>query len=260
MVNNAFCSLYILNLLAGVRSFLKGFDYFRIREYLMTSKQILIKFGGVKQKKTLLDIGCGEEIWGIFASKKLGFEVTGIDIDQGKINLQKQFAKRLKARFFVPAYVDAKKMPFLNESFDVINCFAVLPLIPGNGDSKVMQEVGRVLKKSGRAYITVGYAAKYREQSDTASTKGFSRVYDETALVDRLIKPSGLRLDKRLYFIESCCKFSNFWYRIPFILKFPFRFLALPLLSLLFLKEFDPEKGKNIGTTKIDGILLVLEK
>lgn len=257
---NTFCSLYILNFLAGLRPFLKGFDYFRIREYLMTISQILSQSRLDRSWETLLDIGCGEELWGVFVSKKLGFKVTSMDIDHKKLELQKQFAIRLKADSFVPTNADATKMPFLNDSFDVINCFAVVPLIPGDGDSKAMHEIGRILKKSGKAYITVGYAAEYKEQKDTPSTKGFSRVYDEPNLDNRLIKPSGLRLEKRLYFVEPGWKFSKFWYRLPFILKLPFRGLLLPLLSIIFLKEFDPLSGKKIDIDKINGILLVLEK
>ncbi len=226
----------------------------------MTSRQILDCFSVIRKSKTLLDIGCGEEIWGIFASTFLGFEVTGIDIDQGRIDLQRKYSRRLKPPVFKSLYVDAARMPFPSESFDVVNCFAVLPLIPGDGDSSVMREVGRVLKRGGRAYITVGYDVAYLEQNDTPSTKGFSRVYDEKALEDRLIKPSGLRLEKRLYFVEPFINFSNFWYRLPFILRLFFRAWALPLLSLFFLKEFDPSKGRTIDIKKIGGVLLVLEK
>ena len=171
-------------------------------------------------------MGCGEEIWGVFASQCLFFDAKAIDFSREKIAIQETLAARLKTSRFTPVFADATKMPFSSEYFDVVNCFAVLPLIPGQGDCAVMREIGRVLKYSGRALITVGYGNEYKEQIDTASTKGFSRVYDETALWERLIVPSGLRLEKRIYFVEPKLKFSKLWFRMPFLLKLPLRWLS----------------------------------
>ncbi|MBP7507582.1 MAG: class I SAM-dependent methyltransferase [Prolixibacteraceae bacterium] len=251
--------LYLLNLRAGFRAFLKGFDYFRFREYVMAIKQISIEAGCHESLAKLLDVGCGEEIWGVFASKVLPFKVIAIDVSMEKLALQKKIASRLNAVSFFPTQADATNMLFSANSFEIINCFAVLPLLPDNGDIMVMKEIGRVLKKSGRAYITVGYGSQYKEQIDTASTRGFSRVYNEEALLSRLVDPSGLRVVKKFFFTEPGFKFSELWFKMPFLLKLPFRWM-MPVFTSLFLKEYDPLLSKSEDLRGVQGVFLVLKK
>ncbi|MCX7927263.1 MAG: class I SAM-dependent methyltransferase [Candidatus Omnitrophica bacterium] len=260
MIQNFFL-FYLINCKAGLRSFIKGIDYFRLREYLIAAKQINFYFQKTKKEKTtLIDIGCGEETWGLFAAKVFGFEVTVVDVNQKKINLQRKYSQRLNVRSFDAICADGAKLPFFDESFDVVNCFAVLPLLPGEKDIKVMQEIGRILKKSGKALITVGYDTVFREEKDTLTTKGFSRVYDDNALSNRLIKPSGLHLVKKIYFGQPKIDFSRIWYRLPFLVKLCFRSWLLPILSLTFLKEIASPQIGAIHNKKINGVLLILEK
>lgn len=251
---------YLINLKAGIRSFIKNIDYFRFREYLIAIKEISSD-SGCYNKNKVLDIGCGEEIFGIFLAKSKDFEVYAIDINQEKINLQKKYFRRLKDNFdsFNAELVDAKKMPYVNNTFDLVTCFAVLPLIKGDEDIKIVKEISRVLKIGGVAYITVGYGKDYREQWNAVSTKGFSRVYNETELKKRIINGSGLELQKRLYFGEPKVKFSRFWYRLPFLVRLPFRWL-MPLLTVTFLKSINPDMINERNLDIVDGIFLVLKK
>jgi SAM-dependent methyltransferase len=251
---------YLFNLKAGIRAFLKNIDYFRFREYLMTLNEIGLNFN-THNKHTLLDIGCGEEVFGIFLAKTLNWDVSAIDVNTQKIFLQNKYLKRLKDKYtrFKAEVVDARRMPYSDNSFDAITCFAVAPLIEGDGDMNVLKEIARVLKDNGIAYVTVGYGIQYKEQWNTVSTRGFSRVYDEVALQERLIRRSGLILDKRLYFGHPSLNFSKMWYRLPFMLKLPFRWMV-PLFTLTFLKSIDPLIKEKIDFSKVNGILLVLKK
>lgn len=251
-------SLYRLNLKAGLRSFVKSIDYFRYREYLMTIKEIdsgNYYDGG----NTLLEIGCGEEIFGIYMALR-HLKVTAADINQHKINLQRKYFKKLRLppNSFTAELTDCQAMPYPDNTFNMATCLAVMPLLEGDGDVRVAQEIGRVLKPGGMAYITAGYAGCYREQRDVPGSRGFSRVYDEETVQKRIIRPSGLRLEKRLYFSEEPVKFSSLWYRLPFLTRLPLRWL-IPLMTLCFLKEVDPDAGE-IKTDKISGVFLAMRK
>jgi ubiquinone/menaquinone biosynthesis C-methylase UbiE len=254
----AVSGLYAANAGAGLRSFVKGMDYFRFRENLMITGEL--EGGGAPGKK-LLDVGCGEETFGIFLARQGGFAVHAVDIDAGKTALQRRYWERLRngRGSFEAVRADARRLPFPDGAFDAVTCCAVLPLLEGDGDCGVMREIGRVLKPGGRAYVTVGFGEKYREQCDTLSTRGFSRVYDEAALQTRLTAPAALEEEKRLYFGQAVFPFSEWWYRLPFPLKLPFRWL-IPLCTLAFLRSIDPADRPGLAPDTVDGILLILRK
>ncbi|TAN62968.1 class I SAM-dependent methyltransferase [bacterium] len=252
---------YLLNLRAGTRSFIKSIDYFRFREYLMAIKEINSDLDHPGEAGAL-DVGCGEELFGIFLAKtNNSSEVTAIDRDQGRISLQMKYFRRLSpgCRNFKAELADAVKMPQADNTFDLVTCFAVLPLIEGEGDIGIAKEIGRVLRPGGKAYITVGYGKDYKEQRDAAGARGFSRIYDEPELRKRIIGASGLELEKRMYFGEPGVKFSRFWFRLPFIIKLPFRWIT-PLFTLAFLKSINPKAINETNMDKVDGVFLVLKK
>lgn len=252
---------YFLNLRAGMRSFIKSIDYFRFREYLMAIKEINSDFDCRKEAKAL-DVGCGEELFGIFLAKtNNSSQVTVVDRDQRKIALQMKYFNRLSpgCRNFKAELADAVKMPQADNTFDLVTCFAVLPLIEGEDDLKIAGEIARVLRPGGKAYITVGYGKNYKEQWNAAGARGFSRIYDEPELRKRIIAGSGLELQKRIYFGEPGIKFSRFWFSLPFLIRLPFRWI-MPLFTLAFLKSIDPETVNETNMDKVDGIFLVLRK
>ena len=172
MVTRAEWNFYVFNVKIGIRAFLKNIDYFRFREYLMTFKEINHDFNS-QLRYSLLDIGCGEEVFGIFLAKTKGWEVTVVDMNEQKISFQNKCFKRLKDEHtvFKAETADATKMPYSDGNFDAVTCFAVAPLIEGEGDTRLLQEIGRVLKDDGRAYVTVGYGLQYQEQWNSSSTK-----------------------------------------------------------------------------------------
>ena len=252
---------YLINLRAGIRSFIKSIDYFRFREYLMAMEEMDSGLDCHRKIKTI-DVGCGEELFGIFLAKTDNLlDVTAIDIDQRKINLQIKYFNKLKSgcHNFRAELVNAGKMPYADNTFDLATCFAVLPLIKGEEDIKIVKEIARVLNIGGTAYITVGYGKSYREQWNVANAKGFSRVYNEIELQKRLISNSGLELKKRLYFGQPKINFSRFWFRLPFLIKLPFRWMT-PLFTLAFLKSINPEMINETNQDKVDGVFLVLKK
>lgn len=59
---------------------------------------------------------------------------------------------------------DATKLPYPDNSFDVITSISVIEHIPNNGDSLAIQEMWRVLKKGGKLIITVPCAKKHYDE------------------------------------------------------------------------------------------------
>ncbi len=100
----------------------------------------------VKYKKPILDIGCGfGEFAGIFFNKSVE---VGIDIDDKDLFLARQ-TKKFKRLIIA----DARKLPFISNSFNTIFSNSVLEHIPNV--EKVLQESYRVLKPKGYLIYTV---------------------------------------------------------------------------------------------------------
>lgn len=91
-----------------------------------------------RNKKNILDLGCGEGTR-LSSITKSG---TGIDISEKAITLARKKYPRLK---FVIG--DLEKLPFKNESFDLVYSAYVFEHL--ENPKKVLEEAKRVLKKDG---------------------------------------------------------------------------------------------------------------
>lgn len=118
------------------------------------------------EKRTLLDLGCGEGKL-IFKLMKNFDKLFGIDISPKRIKKAKELAKRYspdneKIKFII---ADIEKgLPFPKDSFDVVTCVAVLEhLFDVYG---VLSEINRVLRKRGILILEIPNIAyiKYRFQ------------------------------------------------------------------------------------------------
>ena len=111
----------------------------------------------IKKNTKVLDLGCGN---GLIAMRviKAGASYVGTDISQKLIKIAKnKFKEEIKkgwARFFVADA--AKELPFEDNYFDRVFCFAVLHHIPSDElRLKLLGEVKRVLKNGGEARFIV---------------------------------------------------------------------------------------------------------
>ncbi|MBS3137687.1 class I SAM-dependent methyltransferase [Candidatus Woesearchaeota archaeon] len=97
----------------------------------------------------LLEIGCGIGT-DLREFARRGMQVTGVDLTENAINYTKQHleAFNLKGKLIVS---DAEKLPFKDNTFDVVYSFGVLHHTPNT--QKAINEVHRVLKSSGKAVI-----------------------------------------------------------------------------------------------------------
>ena len=105
----------------------------------------------------LLDLGCGRGyLTGYFLKQKI--DAIGVDISKKAI---KDARRRIPDGIFICA--DGTKLPFREGCFHTIILNDVLEHIPYNYGYSILSEMKRVLKDSGRIYISVANRYQIRE-------------------------------------------------------------------------------------------------
>lgn len=159
-------------------------DYF---DKLADLRLSLIKEYG--RNKCVLDTGCasGEYLFKIkdIIKNGVGIDYCGQFINEASLNKIKLNVRNLN---FVSA--NARKMPFKNESFELIFCFAMLYYIPQVED--VILESSRLLKNDGIAIFEFGnkrslnifVANEYKEHAVTLGTtiKNMKKILSQSSL------------------------------------------------------------------------------
>jgi len=106
----------------------------------------------------LLDLGCGLGYLTRYFSK-LGIKAVGVDISRGRIKFAKE--KVLSSGSFILA--DGVKLPFREGFFNTVVLNDVLEHVPYNLAKPMLNEVERMLKASGKLYISVESRYMVRE-------------------------------------------------------------------------------------------------
>lgn len=119
--------------------------------YRMTALRIQREIGGLRDG-VCLDLGCGSGQLAIELAKRTNFKIVGLDIDGDH---KPFFDKNVRAAGFQNRITfiqgDAQKLPFPDQSADVIVSRGTLIFIPDIG--KCLKEVQRVLKPTGVAFL-----------------------------------------------------------------------------------------------------------
>jgi SAM-dependent methyltransferase len=107
----------------------------------------------------LLDLGCGAGRHAFEAARR-GASVVALDMDFGELNQVSAIAAAMDEAGEIPAGAsitaasgDATRMPFGDDSFDLVIASEVMEHIPA--DQGAMNEVARVLRPGGIAAVTV---------------------------------------------------------------------------------------------------------
>jgi len=102
----------------------------------------------------ILDVGCGN-CRNLKPFADLKFDCFGIDFSKNMINVAKDFLKKhdIDAKVYVEK---AEKLPFEDNSFDYVLALRVIPCILTERErSQAINELKRVLKRNGKAIITI---------------------------------------------------------------------------------------------------------
>jgi SAM-dependent methyltransferase/uncharacterized protein YbaR (Trm112 family) len=101
--------------------------------------------------KNLLDIGCNWGRWSIAATRS-GYEAIGIDPSFEAIVAARRIARQLKANAqYVVA--DARRLPFPDDSFDVVFSYGVLQHFSKADVSASVREIARVVHPDGYSWV-----------------------------------------------------------------------------------------------------------
>jgi SAM-dependent methyltransferase len=137
---------------------------------------------------------------------------------------------------------DARALPFDDDSFDAIACVSVIEHIAGDGDTRAMAEMWRVLRPGGVLHLTTNVAATHTDVwvdrpvwGEASEAVGgrifFERRYSDGALAERLLA---------LPWREECREYAR--ERRPIHDRFfaarPWSFAAGPLLPLICPRNF----------------------
>lgn len=141
---------------------------------------------GDNQGKSLLEIGCGTGHWSKYFSEK-GFEVTGIDISEGMINIAKK--KNIPNSHFQIA--NGQSLPFADDSFDVAAAITTIEFT--ENPEKMLSEMVRCVNSPGTLLFGVLNALStynQRKKRQQGSIYAWSNLFSSQQL-QKLLKPLG---------------------------------------------------------------------
>jgi ubiquinone/menaquinone biosynthesis C-methylase UbiE len=112
----------------------------------------LIRKADLRPGERLLDVACGTGIIARLALKKVGDEgtVSGLDINPGMLAVARSISKDLPIEWIE---ANAEKIPFEDESFDVVICQLGLQFMENR--TAALQQMHRVLVPRGRLVLNV---------------------------------------------------------------------------------------------------------
>jgi len=146
--------------------------------YAATALRMLGELGGIREG-VCIDIGCGSGNLAVELARRSKFKIVGLDIDP---DARPYFEKTVRAAGFEDriSFVegDAQKLPFPDDSADVIVSRGTLVFIPDIG--KCLKEVDRVLKPTGVAFLGGRYL--FTPQPDRKSIDELREIVAKAAI------------------------------------------------------------------------------
>ena len=221
----------------GARLLVSPVDYWRLVEIPLVINNLRME-----GEERVLDIG-SPKICALYLSARLGKRVRSIDLLEENLTRYRLLGRFLDLRRGTGELAfetqDARALCYEDGSFERVYSISVIEHIPDRGDSKAMGEIGRVLSPGGIACITVPFGKRYRERYveqdvyERSYVDGqpifFERIYDEEALKERLVGPSGLTLLDVDFYEERFVRLGWLFGEAPLVMQLP----LLPLQPLL---------------------------
>lgn len=136
---------------AGEIRFRSEYDY-AVFEYVRSAKVIQsVERSGVKLKGRVLDAGCGSGGTALSIAEEVAFAV-GLDISPRFSDSGTKLAREKRIKNVAFTQGDGLKLPYANESFDVVLSHSVIEHLPSA--EAYIAECSRVLKRGGRFYLS----------------------------------------------------------------------------------------------------------
>ena len=260
-----------LNASLGLGRALRGLDYVRCLEFPLVYDHLDLSPG-----MRLLDAGARTSVFPLYVALHQAVEVHAVDLDP-TVKRQERLAAKLGDSLrgtFVARQADLRDLPYPDGHFDRITVISVIEHVPDPGDKVGIAELARVLAPGGKLLLTVPFGMTARDfflhESVYAETyRGepvfFQRHYTPETLEERLVRPSGLRVETRAFFGETGFPFFNRFWVLPSAVK-PIKALYAwlsPVFSRRFLKVLDSPDSLTLPSPPMitaNGAFLVLRK
>jgi SAM-dependent methyltransferase len=198
----------------GAVALLQGIGFYRCWEL-----PLVVSYFEPEPGTQILDVGSLKSILPLYWASH-GCLVSVIDIDAA-VMIQQAYARYLGRPDLVDKGLsavvqDATQTDFADASFDLITNISAVEHFTGDGDIAFVREAARLLKDNGRLFLSFGIGP-YREWQWEWL---FCRTYDAKALWERIIQPSGLKVETTMYFeAETTRRFSERWFRLPLLVR-----------------------------------------
>ena len=179
-------------------------NYFRWMEYPMA-----LTFLDPKPGMKVLEVGTGFiSLPPLFMAAKMGCEVTAIDKRKYDEDSRHYIEKACSRLNIAPEKLnimtmDAQELDFENETFDRVSAISMIEHLPVFTDSKVLKELGRVLKVGGKLVFTVPFNLGHHIENETWGGDEYEqRHYNDYTIRERLINPTLLHFVQAAAFGE----------------------------------------------------------
>ena len=161
----------------------KGWDWKENKDnyWLIPDNDVYYLSEHFKQKgfKKILDLGVGLGRHSIFFAQK-GFDVSGIDISEYAVNRLKEISDKNNLNIDV-RQANMLKLPFDDNSFDVVFSYNVIYHTDTKGFDTVLSEIKRVLRSGGEFYFTMISKNSWTFSSPEAPTR---RIDENSIYID----------------------------------------------------------------------------
>lgn len=146
----------------------------RLRPGGVTATNWLIKQGNFSKESQVLEVACNMCTTSIELAQTYGCKIIGIDMDPKALEKAKDNIEAAGLEDYIQVQQgNAMKLPFPDNSFDIVINEAMLTMLRGEAKSKAIKEYIRVLKPGGRllthdvAYETNDITSKLSQLSQT---------------------------------------------------------------------------------------------
>lgn len=199
----------------GAITLLQGIGFYRCWEL-----PLVMSYFRPGPNTRVLDVGSLKSELPLYWALR-GCNVSVVDIDP-RVSIQYKYAHYLGRPDLVGNGLsvivqDATQTDFPAEAFDLITNISAVEHFTGDGDIAFVQEAARLLAEGGKLFLSFGIGPEYREWEWEWL---FCRTYDDQALWERIIAPSGLEVEATMYFeAEGTRRWSENWHRLPLVIR-----------------------------------------